>query len=182
MNVIDLVFLVFLLWSAYKGYTKGIIVQLATFAALLLGILGAIKFSDFTSDIIIRNFDVNGQYLPIISFALTFVAIVIGVHMIAKMISKLMEAVALGFVNRILGILFGVLKIAFIISIVLVLVNKIDRKYNFIPDDTKESSLLYKPLSEFAPMVFPYLHFDEIRNQFDNKKEDNEDKKDNTLI
>ncbi len=138
MNTIDLVFAILLLWAAYRGYTKGFIVQLATLAALLLGILGAVMFSDFTSGLIIKKFDVSGQYLPIISFAVTFIAIVIAVHLLAKMINKLIDAIALGIVNRLLGVLFSVVKIAFVVSIILVLINKADNKYNFIPDDTKE--------------------------------------------
>ncbi|MBU8891136.1 MAG: CvpA family protein [Bacteroidales bacterium] len=172
MNTIDLVFAILLLWSAYRGYTKGFIVQLATLAALLLGILGAVLFSDFTSGLIIKNFDVTGQYLPILSFAVTFVVIVIAVHLFAKMLNKLIDAIALGIVNRLLGVLFSVLKIAFIVSIILVLINKADNKYNFIPDETKDNSFLYKPLSNFAPMIFPYLNFDKIREKFEKEQDE----------
>lgn len=170
MNTIDLVFAILFLWSAYRGYTKGFIVQLATLAALLLGILGAVMFSDFTSGLIIKKFEVSGQYLPIISFALTFIVIVIAVHLLAKMLNKLIDAIALGIVNRLLGVLFSALKVAFIVSIILVLVNKVDNKYNFIPDDTKENSLLYKPLSNFAPMIFPYLNFEKMKGKIDEEK------------
>jgi membrane protein required for colicin V production len=170
MNTVDLVFAILFLWAAYRGFTKGFIVQLATLAALLLGVLGAVLFSDFTSGLIIKNFEVSGQYLPIISFALTFIAIVIAVHLLAKALNKLIDAIALGIVNRLLGVIFSVLKYAFIISIVLVLINKVDNKYNFIPDETKKESLFYQPLSNFAPMVFPYLNFDKIKEKFEEEK------------
>lgn len=167
MNTVDLVFAILLLWAAYRGFTKGFIVQLATLAALLLGILGAVMFSDFTSGLIIKKFEVSGQYLPILSFAVTFIVIVIAVHLLAKALNKLIDAIALGIVNRLLGVLFSLLKTAFIVSIVLVLINKLDNKYNFIPDKTKEESLLYKPLSNFAPMIFPYLNFDKIKEKIE---------------
>ena len=170
MNTIDLVFAILFLWSAYRGFTKGFVVQLATLAALLLGILGAVMFSDFTSSLIIKKFEVSGQYLPIISFAVTFIVIVVAVHILAKLLNKLIDAIALGIVNRLLGVLFSVLKYAFIISIILVLINKADDKYNFIPEETKEESLFYKPLSDFAPLIFPYLNFDKIREEFEEEK------------
>ena len=172
MNTIDLVFGIILLWSAYRGFSKGFIVQLATLAALLLGILGAVMFSDFTSSLIIKKFEVSGNYLPLISFAVTFIAIVIAVHLLAKMLNKLIDAIALGIVNRLLGVLFSVMKIAFIVSIILVLVNKVDNKYNFIPNETKENSLLYIPLSNFAPMIFPYLNFEKMKEKFEEEKAD----------
>lgn len=170
MNTVDLVFAILLLWAAYRGFTKGFIVQLATLAALLLGILGAVMFSDFTSELIIKKFEVSGQYLPILSFAVTFIVIVIAVHLLAKMLNKLIDAIALGIVNRLLGVLFSILKTAFIVSIILVLINKADNKFNFIPDDTKENSLLYKPLSNFAPMIFPYLNFEKIKEKIEDEK------------
>ncbi len=170
MNTVDLVFAILFLWAAYRGYTKGFIVQLATLAALLLGILGAVMFSDFTSSLIIKKFEVSGNYLPIISFAVTFIVIVIAVHLLAKMLNKLVDAIALGIVNRLLGVLFSVLKIAFIASIILVLINKVDNKYNFIPDDTKENSIFYKPLSNFAPKIFPYLNFEKIKGKIEEEQ------------
>lgn len=177
MSVLDIVFAVILLWAAYRGFTKGLIYQLSTLAALLLGILGAIKFSGFTSDLLIRQFDINEQYMPIIAFAITFILIVVLVHLLAKLVERLMDAVALGFVNRTLGILFALLKTGFIISILMVLVNKVDNRYNFIPEETKQESLLYQPLSDFAPMVFPYLKFDEWKEQIDETGVGQPDKK-----
>lgn len=171
MNTIDLIFAILFLWAAYRGYSKGFIVQLATLAALLLGIIGAVMFSDLTSKLIIKKFDVSGQYLPIISFAVTFIVIVIVVHLLSKMLNKLVDAVALGLVNRLLGVVFSALKIGFIVSVLLVIINKVDHKYNFIPDDTKEKSLLYKPLSNFAPMIFPYLNFNTIREKLEKEQE-----------
>jgi len=167
MNYFDIIFAAILLYSAYKGFSKGIVIQAASLIALLLGIFGAIKFSDVTSGFLQDKFQFDTQYLPLISFALTFVAIVIGVHLIARIIDKLMKAVALGFLNRLSGLAFAVLKMAFIISIVLVIVNNADKKFNFMPKEKIQDSLLYKPLSNFAPFLFPYLKFNDIKDTFE---------------
>ncbi len=162
MNYFDLIILVPLLWSAYKGFSKGFIHTIASLAALLLGIFGAIKFSDVTSQYLILNFNFNPNYLPIISFAITFVLIVVAVHFAAGLIDKLIKAIALGFINRILGAVFGIAKIAFIISIIIVIANGLDKNLKFISPKLKENSILYKPLSDFAPSIFPYLKFENI--------------------
>lgn len=171
MNFIDLIFIVILLWSAYRGYTKGFILQLSTLAALLLGILGAIEFSDFTAKLLKANFLIDSDYLNIIAFAVTFIIIVIAVNILARIIEKLLHAIALGFINRILGIIFGIAKTAFIISIILVLVNKANNKYHFIPEEKTNNSYLYQPLSSFAPMIFPYLNFNELKDGIDEEEE-----------
>ncbi len=174
MNYIDLILLIFLLWSAYRGFRNGLIIEVASLAALILGIFGAIKFSYMTSDFLVEKFDMTTQYLPLISFAITFVIIVIVVHLLAKAIDKLVKAIALGFINRLLGILFGVIKTAFILSIILVILNTIDRKTHFLPDDKIEESFLYKPVSNFAPMIFHDLNFDSIRGLRERKETEDE--------
>jgi membrane protein required for colicin V production len=167
MNYIDLIFAIAFLWAAYKGLTKGFIIQAAALAALLLGIFGAIKFSDLTARLITEKLDYHSDYLHLIAFALTFVAIVVGVHLVARIADKLVKAVALGFVNRIFGLLFSWLKTAFIISIILIILNSIDSRVSFLPRKAIDNSLLYKPLSSFAPLIFPYFRFDfrEIRKE-----------------
>jgi membrane protein required for colicin V production len=167
MNLFDLVFIILLLWSAYRGFTKGFILQLSTLAALLLGIFGAIHFSDLTAGWLTDRFDISTNYLNIIAFALTFIIIVIAVHLLARLIEKLIQAIALGFINRILGIVFGIAKTAFIVSVILVLVNKANDKYHFIPREKTENSFLYEPLSDFAPMIFPYLRFDDLKDDLE---------------
>ena len=53
MHYIDIVILIPLLWGAYRGFMKGFIVSISTFLALILGVYGAINFSDFVSKFLI---------------------------------------------------------------------------------------------------------------------------------
>ena len=73
--IFDLIFLTILVWAAYRGFSKGLVLQAATLAALILGIFGAVRFSGFTSNLIISHTSINGQYMHLISFALTFAII-----------------------------------------------------------------------------------------------------------
>jgi membrane protein required for colicin V production len=166
VNYFDFIIAIFLLWSAYRGITKGFLIMAASLAALVLGVWGAIRFSHLTAALLISYFSLKTQYLTLISFALTFAIIVILVHLLSRALDKLVKAVALGFVNRLAGLLFGILKTAFLISIFLVLLNGIDRRVPFIPEEHKENSLLYQPLSRLAPAIFPFLNFEEIRDRF----------------
>ncbi len=166
-NYFDIVFAIAFIWSAYRGLTKGLIIMVASLLALILGIWGAIRFSDFTANLLLGPFNIPSQYLSLVAFALTFIAIVVGVHFLAKVMEKLIEAVALGFLNRLFGMVFAIVKMAFIISVILVIINAIDKRIPFIPEDHKEQSLLYEPLSKLAPALFPYLNFDQIRHKIE---------------
>ena len=163
MNYFDIIFIILFLWSAYRGIRKGFVVMAASLAALILGIWGAIRFSNLTFSFLSNHFELKTQYLSLIAFALTFVLIVIIVHLIARLVEKLVEAVALGMLNRIAGLLFGIIKTAFILSVILVIINKIDEKLPIIPEEHKSNSLLYEPLSKLVPAIFPYLKFEKIK-------------------
>jgi membrane protein required for colicin V production len=165
MNYFDILFIIPLLWGAYKGFTKGLIVSVASLLALLLGIYGAIRFSGLTRTWVSDTIDVQANYVPLIAFALTFVGIVVAIHFIAKLIHKLVEAIALGWLNTIAGILFGILKTTFILSIIIFVLEKVDHKGAFIPNETKEKSLLYRPIQIIAPSIFPSLKAFELEDK-----------------
>lgn len=160
MNYLDIILTVPIIWFGYRGLTRGLIYEVATLFALLAGIYCAIHFSYFVSDILRSSFNLTSEYTPLISFIITFIAVVIGVHLLSKIINKLVDMVALGILNKILGLVFGVVKCVFILSIVLAIFKKFDEKLKIIPKETKEHSLIYKPICKFAPAIFNGLDFD----------------------
>jgi len=162
-NAFDIVIIVLLAWSAYRGYSNGLIASAASLAGLLLGVWGAVKFSGITSGYLSRVIHVDEKYMAIISFAVTFILIVIAIQFIARLVQTLAETVALGLVNNIFGAAFGMLKVAFIISVVLVLLNAINVRLGFMNQDFQEKSLFYKPISRFAPTIFNYLDFEKFK-------------------
>jgi membrane protein required for colicin V production len=157
MNYIDIILIILLIFAAISGYRKGFIVEIASLAALVLGIWGAFEFSDITTEFLIDNFDLHTKYLNVISFFVTFIVIVILVHIIGNVVNKMVEAVMLGFINRLAGLVFGILKSALILSILLVIFDRIDSDVNIISKKTKEDSRLYSPIRNFAPGIFPFI-------------------------
>jgi len=172
MNYIDIVLGLLLVFSAISGFRKGLIVELASLAALILGIWGAIEFSYITSDFLAENFDLTTKYLNIISFIITFVVIVILVHIIGSVVNKLVETVMLGFINKLAGLAFGILRSALILSIILVVFDKIDEDVEILSREAKEESRLYAPIRNFAPSIFPFINIWDEQNSSD--KENNE--------
>jgi len=167
MNTFDLVVGLLLVWSLYNGFKKGIVSQVASLFALLLGIFVAIKFSWYTGDLLTEKLDLQTEYLPLISFLVTFIAVVIGIHFVAKVVDKILSAIALGLVNKIFGAVFGLLKAALIVSVIISVLENFDNKYHFIPQDKIEDSILYEPLSEFAPRIFEKLDFRQMKTDLE---------------
>ncbi len=158
MNYIDIVLGLLLLFSAIGGFKNGLISELASLAALVLGIWGAIEFSDVTSEFLVENFNMKSDHLNIISFIVTFIVIVILVHIVGSVVNKMVETVMLGFVNKLAGLVFGVLKSALILSVILVIFDKIDSDVQILSEEAKSESRLYEPIRSFAPSVFPFLN------------------------
>ena len=174
MNWIDATIVIILILSAVSGFINGLVKEAASLAALILGIWGAIKFSTYTAAKLYDYFDMTGKYVGIIAFLVTFGIIVVIIHFIGILADKIVNAVALGFVNRLLGIAFGLLKSILIMSVFFVILNAIDVRKPFLPKDRIEESKFYNPISDFAPLIFPIIGeggFNRSFNRFKKKPE-----------
>lgn len=157
MNYLDILILVPLLWGAYKGYRKGFVIEIASLIALFLGVWGGVNFSDYAAEYLKEWFSISAELLPLIAFAVTFIIIVLLVFLIARMLQKVIKMVALGLVNRIAGLIFGIIKVGLIISIILFLLHETNRKYGFMKPGLTESSLMYEPVRKLAPTLIPAI-------------------------
>jgi membrane protein required for colicin V production len=157
MNYIDLVLGIILILAAIQGFRKGFIVEFASLAALILGIWGAIKFSDWTAGFISETMGYHSRHLVTIAFVITFIAIVVIIHILGKVLDNAVRAVALGFLNRLAGIIFGVLKTAVILSIFLLLFDTVDENVHILPSGQKAESKIYTPMKQLVPTLFPFI-------------------------
>jgi membrane protein required for colicin V production len=174
MHYIDIVILIPLLWGAYRGFMKGFIVAISTFLALMLGVYGAINFSNYVSTFLFEKFNWTNEYIPIIAFAITFIGIVILIHFLSRLLDNLVKAVALGFVNKILGAILGMAKFMLIISVVILIINKFDKNSSFITEKIKTESLLYSPISSMILKAYPSvekLNIESIKQKINNVTE-----------
>jgi membrane protein required for colicin V production len=170
MNWIDATIVVILILSLVMGFINGFVKEVASLAALILGIWGAIKFSAFTAAKLYDYFDMSGHYVGIIAFLITFGIIVVLIHFVGLIADKIVNAAALGFVNRILGIVFGLFKSVLIMSVFFVVLNALDARLSFLPKDTIEKSIFYNPISDIAPVLFPIIGEGGFNHSFDRFK------------
>lgn len=168
MNYFDIIIIIPLIWGAYKGFKKGIIIEIASFIALGLGIWGGIKFSSISAEYLSKIFDIASNLMPLISFAVTFIGIVIVVFTLAKMLQKIVSMVALGFVNKAAGALFGMLKFGLIMSVIINFSNLLNDQVEFIEPEMKNSSILYEPVGKIAQLIIPGLKDITLDNVVDN--------------
>ena len=110
MPVLDIIVLIPLIWFTIKGFTKGFIIELASLAALILGIYLSYFFSDITASFLQNTLGFTSKYLQPVSFILTFIIVVILIFILAKSLEALIKTASLGIFNKLLGAAFGFIK------------------------------------------------------------------------
>lgn len=168
MNVLDIIILVPSIYFAWMGFKKGFIISLFTFLALVVGLYAGIHFSDFLCNWFIQNDVMNGKYTPSVAFTIVFLLVGAVVYFLGVLIQKMVKAVQLNLVNKLIGLVFGLLKSAYIISFVLLLTESYDKHSAFISSDLKENSVLLEPTKQICLVTLPglkesvLLHFKEL--------------------
>lgn len=157
VNVIDIIILICCVPALIQGFRKGFISQAVALVSLVLGAWLAFKFSEPVGEWIKGIADVNGVILQVISFTLIFLAVYLALLLLGKLAQKVVKVVMLGWLDRLLGMTFGLLKVLLIIGLVIICIDAINSTLPVIPSETLEGSVLYDPIKTVADVVFPYL-------------------------
>jgi len=171
LNVLDLILIIPLLLWARQGYKKGLIISVASFAALVLGLYVAFFFSDITAMKLQEHFTIDKEYLTLIAFLVTFVVVVIVVVVIGNILQKFIDVLMLGFLNKAAGIVFGILKGALYLSILIFVINYFDTGKRVIKQEYRDGSVLYDPIASFGPMLYSQLNLEEVEIDLPGKEE-----------
>ncbi|HRH59093.1 MAG TPA: CvpA family protein [Chitinophagaceae bacterium] len=107
--IIDIITLVLIAIAAWKGYSRGLIVAIFSFLAIIIGVAAAMKLSLLVAQWLQKNINIDGWWLPLLSFAIVMIAVILLVRWIANIIEASIELVLLGWLNRIGGIVFYIL-------------------------------------------------------------------------
>lgn len=169
MNTLDIILLIFLLYGFIRGLFKGLFVEVASLLALILGIYGAIHFSEFTGNYLHEIIDWNKKYITITSFIVTFLVIVIAISLAGKLLTKLADFASLGMLNKIFGGVFGFLKMALFLSVILFYFHKLNTKTALVTEKSLQESILYEPIKEMAGILFPIFFIDKEPLEFNLK-------------
>ncbi len=154
MGFLDIILGMLLVYGLYKGLKNGFFVEIASLIALIAGLFGAIHFSYIVGDYLSEKLNWDDQYIKLIAFIITFIIIVVMIHMIGKFLSKVTDFTLLGILNKIAGGVFGALKTAVIVGALLIYFDKVNSSAEIIKTDTISSSMLYTPLKDIGGFVF----------------------------
>ena len=152
---LDLILGIVLAWGIIRGLRKGFIRELSSFLALILGVYGAIHFSYFLLDYLEEYLAWEENMLNIAALILTFIIIVILISLVGHIFTRIAKLLALNLLNRLLGAVFGFLKSAFLLGILLLFISAINTDEKYITEEQINASVLYTPMEKFSKKIIP---------------------------
>ena len=157
MNTVDIILGIILIIAFIGGMKKGLFVTLASFIGLVLGVIGAVYFSEYAATYINEWFNWTERTSKIASMIVTFIAIVFVINWAGKFLTKLADFAFLGVFNKLLGGVFNMLMAAFIVSVIFMFFNQWNSTKYIISKEKTENSTLYGPVIALAPLFLPEL-------------------------
>jgi len=157
MNTVDIILGIFLLYGLVRGFFRGFLTELASLVGLVAGIYGAIHFSYYAGEFLSQHVDWDIEIINLASLAITFLIIIFVVSLVGKMLTKVADFAALGIVNKLLGAIFGLMKSAFVASVIIMFFMTSNKTLEFVETETLEESVLYEPVAVIAPIILPSI-------------------------
>lgn len=162
MNGVDIIIILPIIFLGWRGFKKGLIIEVFTLLALLVGIYIGINFSDFVAQALRDSMGMTSEYVPVIAFTITFLGVGAMVYFAGVMLEKAINLAALKMVNKMLGMFLGIVKALYLLSVIIVILEAYDEKSSFIPDTSKKGSLLYQPIQHISLQTIPALRYSDL--------------------
>jgi len=146
---IDIIIAIALIIAIIKGYQQGLIVAVFSVLAFIIGLAAAIKLSVLAAGYIGKTVKISDQWLPVISFVVVFLVVVLLIRLGAKLIQRTIQFAMLGWVNRLGGILLFVILYILIFSVLIFYADQL----SLIKSETRDASLTYPYIQPLGPKV-----------------------------
>lgn len=153
MTTVDLILVVVLLWGAIKGWSSGLFRQLASIGGVLAGLLVARMLYAALGDWMAPQLGAPQTAARVLAFILIWVGVPMALSVVAFLLTKTVECLCLGGVNRLAGAGVGVLKYGIVLSSLLHVLTA----FQWIGPQSTDQSLLVRPMADSGALLFRCL-------------------------
>ena len=157
MNILDIILLICFVPAIIQGLRKGFIAQAISIISIIVGIWASARFANIVTAWIGQYITASEQVLKLVAFALILIAVFLVLAALGKMLEGVFRLVMLGWLNKLLGVLFALLKTALIVGLLIITFTSVNDTFKFVQESVLNESVLYPPLKKLAFEVFPYL-------------------------
>ncbi|MET0392808.1 MAG: CvpA family protein [Chitinophagaceae bacterium] len=145
--MLDIIFLVILVLAVIKGFQRGLILGVFSLLAIIIGLAAAIRLSAAVAHRIGSAVNVSDRWLPVISFIIVFLIVLLLIRWGARLLQKTVEMATLGWANRLGGIVLYAVVFTIVYSILLFYAVQL----HLIKPETIERSATYAFVQPWGP-------------------------------
>lgn len=146
---IDVLFLILLLWAVFKGLRQGLIIAVVSALAFIIGLAAAVKLSASLAGYLKVHTSLSSRWLPALAFILVFLAVVLLVRWVGRLMEAAVELSMMGWLNKLGGILLYAAVYTIILSVLLFYAVQL----RLIAGSTLSSSIVYPFIRPWGPVV-----------------------------
>ena len=158
MSIIDIILLICFIPALIGGIRKGLINQVVSIISFVLGVWMSFEFATLAGEWLSEYIEASREVLNIVAFALIIIVVSIVLSLAGKLLEGIFKLVHIGWMNRVLGGLFSLLKSALIIGLILMAFDSFNSNFHKVPEEVLAESILYEPIKNLAEFVaFPFL-------------------------
>ena len=157
MGILDIIIVCCFLPCLYFGARNGFIKQVISLIIIIVGIKLSISFSSPVSEWLRSRIELQPIWVSVISFVAVFIVVALVFGLVEKLLDAVVKVTMLGWLNRLLGIIFSMLKVVVLLSLLAYFINSANELLNFISEDKIAESNFFKPLLDLADKIFPAL-------------------------
>lgn len=157
MSILDIILAIILVASLIHGLVKGFTEQVIAIVAILAGTWAALKFTNVVCNFIQPLLGAPVNFLKVLVFILMLVLVILIFKLIGKLIQASIRFITLGWLDRLLGAVFGLLKAAIVLGILAVIFTSINNTFHLVSEETLAASPVFTHLRSASIAILPYL-------------------------
>jgi membrane protein required for colicin V production len=157
MNILDAIILLCLIPAVIQGLRKGFISQVISILSIVVGVWAAARFTRIVMGWISQYITASEQIIGIVAFVLILIGVFLILGVVGKVLESILKLTMLGWLNKLLGMVFSTLKVILIIGLIFISFHSIAISSGLVSPGIFHSSTLYGPISDIANSVFPYI-------------------------
>ncbi|MEY3682708.1 MAG: hypothetical protein RLZZ289_1242 [Bacteroidota bacterium] len=181
MNLLDLLLFAPLVYGAYLGYKRGLIMSLFMLLAIIVGLYLAFQLTDTAVNFGHQYMHWEKSTLLPICFVILFLVIGAAIYFAGKLLETTLKAVKLSILNNLAGVLLGIAQWGYLAGTILLFILAIDRQQKLISTHNRNTSIaipFYTKMLQYTlpkigeTLLFEY-YLDQTQEKINNEKKQN---------
>lgn len=167
MQTIDIIIAILLVIGLIGGLRDGLVKQVVALIGLIAGLLVGKMLYVSVGDWLMGVFNLSDRVAYLTAFILILIIVPLLFSLVGWLVSKILHAICLGWLNRLLGGLVGVVKYAIFVGVIITAIELFDRSDTLISEENKSASIFYYPLYRSSN-----IFFDNVKEELFDQVED----------